>query len=92
MSCARCRPQSDYEEMCVEGQGLFLDARRRWQAFMVASLYTEPDPYLWKAYWKARALLFTHLGADDLLAQQAAKNKKPVEPASQTARLPYVDS
>ncbi len=91
MSCARCHPDSNYEDMCQEGQALYLDARRRWQSFMVASLYTEPDQYLWKAYWKARAMLFTHLGADDLLAQQAAKNKKPVEFNAETARLPYVD-
>lgn len=92
MPCSKCKPTSNYEEMCAEGQSLYLDARRRWQAFMVASLYTEPDAYLWKAYWKARAMLFTHLGADDHLAQLAAKNKRPAELDPQTARLPYVDN
>lgn len=92
MSCARCKSDSNYEEMCAEGQGLYLDARRRWHSFMVASLYTEPDPYLWKAYWTARAQFFTHLGSDDDLAQQAAGNKKPVRLDPTTARLPYVDA
>ncbi len=92
MSCSRCGPDSNYEDMCTEGQALYLDARRRWRSFMVASLFTEPDAYLWRAFWRARALLFEHLGVEDTLAREAAKNKKPIEFDATTARLPYVDS
>ncbi len=92
MSCTRCHPDSNYEDMCTEGQSLYLDVRRRWQSFMVASLYTEPDAYLWRSYWQARSRFFEHLGIEDSLARAAAGNKKPVEFNAETARLPYIDS
>ncbi len=91
MSCDKCTPTSNYEDMCAEGQSLYLDARRRWATFMKTSLYTDPDPYLWKAYWQARLRFFEHLGAEDSLSREAAKNKRPATLNAETARLPYAD-